>query len=66
MKQATVKLPMKQAAHFAKWCFEKNVKILLSYTMSDGFLGENIMVECAVPDEVLETFKTEFKNYIKE
>lgn len=65
MKKAKLVLPMKLGEHFAEWSFTNGLKLMLSYTTSDGFLGENITAIVAVPDDKEELFKSEFKNYIK-
>jgi hypothetical protein len=63
MKQVQFRLPFDKASSFAKWAFENEIKVLLSYTKSDGFFGENIIVDAAVPENKIEAVKAEYKNY---
>lgn len=65
MKMIKVLIPTNLDAHFAKYCFENGVKVLLSYAQDFFFDGVKIVAFVAVEAEKVEAFTTEFKNHIK-
>lgn len=59
MKRVTISVQQNAAEATAQWLFEKQVRILLSYS-KDDFFDSKIIIICGVPDEVLPEFQTKF------
>ena len=63
MKFYKLKMPVRIGEHFAKWTFEKGVRIILSYSV-DEFFDANLLAYCAVEEGEKETaFAGEFGKY---
>jgi len=64
MKRVKIVIPIAQDEATAQWLFDKNIRVLMSYS-KDDFFDSKIVVICGVPDEVLAEFQTQFKSYMK-
>lgn len=64
MKKVKIVIPQNQDDATAQWLFEKEVRVLLSYSISD-FFDSKVVIICGVPDAALTEFQTHFKNVIR-
>jgi hypothetical protein len=64
MKRVKIVIPAAQDEAAAQFLYEKNVRVLLSYS-KDEFFDSKIVIICGVPDEALTDFNTHFKTNIK-
>lgn len=65
MKRYTLVMPQANAELAAQWLFENEVRMLLSYSVSDFFSDTKIVIICGVPDDKETAFKTQFSKSIK-
>lgn len=64
MKRVRIIIPVSADESTAQYLFEKNVRVLLSYS-KDEFFDSKIVIICGVPDETFADFQTHFKANIK-
>lgn len=64
MKRIKIVIPAAQDEAAAQYLFEKEVRVLLSYSVSD-FFDNKIVIICGVPEATVTDFQTHFKGQIK-
>lgn len=64
MKRIKITIPVSMDETVAQWLFENEIRMLLSYSVSD-FFDSKLIVICGVPDEKVAAFQTQFSKYVK-
>jgi hypothetical protein len=64
MKRIKITIPVSMDETAAQWFFDNEVRMLLSYSISD-FFDSKLVIICGVPDEKVTAFQTQFSKFVK-
>jgi hypothetical protein len=63
MKKFKLQIPLPKSEAAADFLYANEVRVMLSYSVSD-FFDSKIIIICAVPDDKIASFQEQFKTCI--